>query len=168
LKRDDFTCRYCGANGPGVKLEVDHVIPASLGGSNADHNLVSACFPCNRGKRNKRLLPTPPEPLIPNISQEDVKSVCVVLGEELPLSNDKARTLQTFFTAHGVDETIRAAMVAKGKDLLPDDRWRYFCGVNWRWIKAGITEKREVIPKRPQFNHRKSSAWSRLNPPPEK
>jgi hypothetical protein len=48
--RDDFTCAYCGARG--VKLECDHVVPVSRGGSNSDENLVAACKPCNRSKSN--------------------------------------------------------------------------------------------------------------------
>ncbi len=49
--RDDYTCTYCGSRG--VRLECDHVIPISRGGSNDDHNLVTACFKCNRSKRDK-------------------------------------------------------------------------------------------------------------------
>ncbi len=33
-------------------MEVDHVIPISLGGSDDYYNLVTACFLCNRGKCN--------------------------------------------------------------------------------------------------------------------
>lgn len=51
LHRDAFTCRYCGLSAPHVVLEVDHVIPRSLGGSNANANLVTSCWDCNRGKR---------------------------------------------------------------------------------------------------------------------
>lgn len=52
LKRDGFTCCMCGANGPGVKLEVDHIIPVAEGGSDALDNLQTLCFECNRGKRD--------------------------------------------------------------------------------------------------------------------
>lgn len=47
--RDDFTCGYCGTRGG--RLECDHVIPISRGGSNDPNNLVTACFRCNRSKR---------------------------------------------------------------------------------------------------------------------
>jgi 5-methylcytosine-specific restriction endonuclease McrA len=50
LRRDNHACRYCGATAPQVKLNVDHVIPTSLGGSNAPTNLVTACADCNSGK----------------------------------------------------------------------------------------------------------------------
>lgn len=52
LKRDGFTCKMCGANGPGVKLEVDHIVPVAEGGSDSLDNLQTLCFECNRGKRD--------------------------------------------------------------------------------------------------------------------
>lgn len=53
FRRDDFTCLYCGRRG--VKLECDHVHPVSKGGDSSIENLVTACFECNRSKRNKSL-----------------------------------------------------------------------------------------------------------------
>lgn len=50
LRRDNHACRYCGAAAPDVKLNVDHVIPTSLGGSDKPENLVAACADCNGGK----------------------------------------------------------------------------------------------------------------------
>ena len=50
LKRDGFTCQYCGARAPSVRLEVDHIFPLSKGGSNDPANLKTACWDCNRGK----------------------------------------------------------------------------------------------------------------------
>jgi hypothetical protein len=53
FERDDYTCRYCGARGG--KLECDHVVPVSRGGGNEPSNLATACFQCNRSKRDKLL-----------------------------------------------------------------------------------------------------------------
>lgn len=51
LKRDNYTCRYCGKNAEdGVKLEIDHVISLKDGGDNESENLITSCFNCNRGK----------------------------------------------------------------------------------------------------------------------
>jgi hypothetical protein len=50
LRRDNFACRYCGAAAPDVKLNADHVIPKSLGGSDSPENLVASCVDCNAGK----------------------------------------------------------------------------------------------------------------------
>lgn len=51
FERDDYTCTYCGDRG--VRLECDHVIPVSRGGGHDLSNLVTACFTCNRSKRDK-------------------------------------------------------------------------------------------------------------------
>lgn len=56
LKRDNFTCRYCGMSAPTVRLEVDHVIPVARGGSDHEDNLVTACYSCNRGKGDLLLM----------------------------------------------------------------------------------------------------------------
>lgn len=50
FRRDKFVCQYCGACGPDVELEVDHIIPVSRGGTDEMSNLKTACFNCNRGK----------------------------------------------------------------------------------------------------------------------
>ncbi len=51
FKRDNSTCQYCAQ--VGGRLELDHIIPISKGGSNFDNNLTTACFRCNRQKRDK-------------------------------------------------------------------------------------------------------------------
>jgi hypothetical protein len=45
--RDGKACYYCGSIG---RLEVDHVLPRSRGGSNELGNLRLACAPCNAAK----------------------------------------------------------------------------------------------------------------------
>lgn len=59
FKRDGFQCQYCGRKPPEVILEVDHIIPRSKGGDNDSLNLITACFECNRGKRDKLLQDVP-------------------------------------------------------------------------------------------------------------
>lgn len=51
FERDNFTCKYCGQ--VGGKLEVDHMLPISRGGTNDLSNLVTACQHCNRQKHDK-------------------------------------------------------------------------------------------------------------------
>ena len=53
LKRDDFTCQYCGRWAPWVMLEVDHVVAVSRGGTGCSENLITACSECNRGKSDR-------------------------------------------------------------------------------------------------------------------
>ncbi len=52
FKNSHYKCQICGASAKeeGVRLEVDHKIPLSKGGSNDRDNLWTLCFKCNRGK----------------------------------------------------------------------------------------------------------------------
>lgn len=48
LKRDGFKCKYCHRSE--VIINVDHVIPKALGGTDDPGNLVASCDDCNAGK----------------------------------------------------------------------------------------------------------------------
>jgi len=48
LRRDDYTCQYCGHRG--TNLTIDHVVPRHLGGLHVWENLVAACPNCNHRK----------------------------------------------------------------------------------------------------------------------
>jgi hypothetical protein len=50
LRRDRYTCQYCGRSAPEVKLHVDHVVPVARGGRTVLENLRAACEDCNLGK----------------------------------------------------------------------------------------------------------------------
>jgi hypothetical protein len=55
MKRDNFSCRACGASPalkPGLLLHVDHVKPWSRGGETIEENLQTLCETCNLGKSN--------------------------------------------------------------------------------------------------------------------
>ena len=52
LKRDGFKCSYCGVSASESPLEIDHIQPVSLGGTNHMSNLCAACRDCNSGKSN--------------------------------------------------------------------------------------------------------------------
>jgi len=51
LRRDNFTCQYCGRTpNNGAKLCIDHIVPFSRGGKTTIENLITSCFECNIGK----------------------------------------------------------------------------------------------------------------------
>lgn len=50
LERDAFVCTYCEEVGDDQSLCVDHIVPLSRGGTNADENLCACCRPCNSSK----------------------------------------------------------------------------------------------------------------------
>nr|WP_229906157.1 HNH endonuclease [Thermus composti] len=79
LRRDRYTCQYCGQKGG--ELTVDHVLPKSRGGLSTWDNLVAACRACNLKKGNRtpeeagmRLLKPPKPPLLP-LFLSDLKEV---------------------------------------------------------------------------------------------
>ncbi len=61
LERNGFTCQLCGA-GPGdldpfnpnrkMRLNIDHIVPVSQGGSEDRENLRVLCSACNHGRSN--------------------------------------------------------------------------------------------------------------------
>ncbi len=51
FRRDNYTCQYCGTEGPGLTL--DHIVPRSQGGATSWENVVVACQGCNRRKGNR-------------------------------------------------------------------------------------------------------------------
>ena len=50
LKANNFKCSYCGISANEMRIEVDHIIPRSKGGTNELNNLTTACWKCNEGK----------------------------------------------------------------------------------------------------------------------
>jgi HNH endonuclease len=70
LRRDGYTCRYCGAKAPDVKLNVDAVLPVVLGGSHKDPaNLVAACEACNNGKSSSH----PDAPFVADVAEDALR-----------------------------------------------------------------------------------------------
>ncbi len=50
-----FTCCYCGDKFKREELNLDHVVPRSLGGQKNWQNIVLSCIPCNSAKADKPL-----------------------------------------------------------------------------------------------------------------
>ncbi|MBX4188387.1 MAG: HNH endonuclease, partial [Candidatus Doudnabacteria bacterium] len=46
-------CFYCGELLTEAKIEIDHIVPFSIGGSGQNSNLCLSCYPCNRMKSDR-------------------------------------------------------------------------------------------------------------------
>lgn len=58
MTRDGYRCGVCGvaaSDRPGVRLEVDHLVPRSQGGTDDPSNLLTMCRDCNQGKHVEAL-----------------------------------------------------------------------------------------------------------------
>jgi len=53
LKRAKFRCELCGISTEEKALEVDHILPRNLGGTDDESNLQSLCYSCNAMKRDR-------------------------------------------------------------------------------------------------------------------
>ena len=51
VRRDNQTCQECGRILRDNEFEIDHIIPYSLGGPTAEHNLRVICPDCNKKKK---------------------------------------------------------------------------------------------------------------------
>lgn len=163
FKKDGFRCAYCGKTPPAVTLEVDHIEPRSKGGTDAIVNLLTACFDCNRGKRDIPL-DKAPATLIENVEilkeqeeqlkeyrklakkverriQKDIKSVREIYRAAYPgwtLEDEFCEvSLRQFIDRLPLDVVQRAMRQAVFK--FPDDNTnsiKYFCGICWRTIRG--------------------------------
>lgn len=52
FQRDNFKCVFCGRGAESTTIELDHIHPVTLGGTNDIENLQTLCADCNAGKRD--------------------------------------------------------------------------------------------------------------------
>lgn len=165
LRRDNHTCRYCGASAPDVQLRVDHVIPNALGGRDDPENLVTACEPCNSGKSSM----PPDADLVRDIRADAVRwsyAMRVVAetraadqavrdayaglfkaywdewtygpdSRRVPLPHAWQESVEKFSDL-GLPESEMARAVRKAmarNDIVPESTFRYFCGTCWGMLR---------------------------------
>lgn len=165
LRRDNYSCRYCGESVPDVRLTIDHVVPVSLGGSDEPGNLVAACPDCNAGKAASN----PDAPLVADVSDNAVRWAAA-LQQAFNIESEKVQVkyeLSEYFEdewygrneiqryearkydlPEGWEDTIwRFWKLGITGWLMDDaidvahrsrasDKFRYFCGVCWSKIRA--------------------------------
>ena len=143
FKRDSFKCQYCGKSAPDVVLEVDHIIPVSKGGDNDISNLITACFDCNRGKRDKKLTDKQSAKLqkeeldklnarreqiemiaewrkeLSNIMNESIDKIVEIINQEfyldIHLTDYGRRNFSKCIKKYGFKETLNSSLIAFGK-----------------------------------------------------
>lgn len=164
FRRDNFTCRSCGAKAPDVKLEPDHVVPVVLGGTDDPSNLATACSACNSGKTST----TPDAPVVADVSEDALRwshamaEAAVQMRAELagqvevhikfdswwnawtygstkkiPLPRpDDWRSSVDSFLAAGLPLDILGWCVDKAmrSKAEPTHTWRYMCGIAWKKV----------------------------------
>jgi 5-methylcytosine-specific restriction endonuclease McrA len=84
LRRDDFTCQYCGQRV--TYLTIDHVLPRRLGGQHIWENVVAACPACNHRKGGRTIEQVPMHLL--HIPSEPPSSAQYLFGRHLHENNE--------------------------------------------------------------------------------
>jgi hypothetical protein len=173
LKRDNHTCRYCGATAPDTTLTVDHVTPTALGGTDDPSNLVTACRDCNAGKAST----SPTAELVADVKQLDMKWASAIrrVAQARARQHKKCDTYVnkfndawlTYHTSSGevyrpdgwrhsierfydlgvpIDEITRCALIALGNDRIRSgDTFRYFAGCVWRVVTEMQEAAKELL-----------------------
>lgn len=161
LRRDNYTCRYCGAKAPDVPLRVDHVLPETLGGTDDPSNLVTACEPCNSGKTSI----APDSPMVTQVAadaerwaralqliaddrraqyreRESVLADFYALwedwrypdGEIVPLPTNWRQSVTSFYAA-GLTWHDMDELIRVAMTAKAADTWKYFCGCCWTRVR---------------------------------
>ena len=145
LKRDKFTCQYCGASAPAVVLHIDHINPVANNGAADITNLITSCAGCNLGKsdrvlgddsavqKSKRQLDELQERReqlemmmewqrgLRNLADDEVAEVCRYWEELAPgfLVNDHGKkSIKKWIDDYSLPEVTRAMDIAAGKYLV--------------------------------------------------
>ncbi|SLC65388.1 HNH endonuclease, putative [Mycobacteroides abscessus subsp. massiliense] len=163
LRRDNYSCRYCGRSAPEVKLTVDHVVPVALGGSDEPSNLVAACADA---------------PLVDDVASDALRwSRAIALAAEHAAEQRKeSEELYARFEKHwnnwtyqykgerctidkpaswrqtvaqfldaGLDITQLCELIDVAMESNAKDDWRYFCGCCWSRVRELQASARALL-----------------------
>lgn len=126
--RDAFRCHYCGAAPEMAELQVDHVVPVAMGGTNHIDNLTTACAQCNSGKSAHAL----PRPILVEAGS-DLSNMLARLAE----IEEQARRRRDLWLARqcisGQCETM-LRWLSLHADAIDD------VSKEWPWRAAGLAE----------------------------
>lgn len=163
LNRDGFKCRYCGIPASDTKLVVDHVIPVADMGPTTPDNLVSACEPCNQGKKAKALLLDGPGPIDIAVRESERSVIEELARKAAKTASDRTaiedsigeywcdtfhqdtmdmptlRVLMSYARQHGVENVFSWIDLcsAKGDQYWSDQkRGRYISGIRRKMVEG--------------------------------
>lgn len=173
FRRDNNTCRYCGASAPGVKLVIDHVVPEALGGKSVPENLVTACDPCNNGKsatpadastvnqvaedaiRWSRARKVAADQMLEDLAQRERNRVEFKAawdrwktkgGETIELPANWSTTVDRLLAAGlPMPLLLDAIDIAMGRKIRADSIFSYMCGVAWNRVTAIDEEAQKAV-----------------------
>lgn len=171
LRRDKFTCTYCGATSAESALHVDHVIPASLGGEDTPDNLTTACVDCNAGK-SSRIVDDQPVAPADERSRRWAAAMAQAAAEArgqsterdsfahrwreewdswpyyAPLPSDWRETLYRFLDQGLTVEDLHE-LICSARSSLARDEFRYFCGCCWTRLRQYRERAYEILGETP-------------------
>lgn len=163
FRRDDFTCRYCGAKPTERELRVDHVVPVTLGGDNDPSNLATSCVDCNAGKSST----APDSPIVEGVSDdalrwgEAMKQAAKTQSASKKKGSRQVAKIDAKWCEYGngldggpikrpsdwkatANQFLNAGLTVKDLNELIEqtmekrnvkDCWRYFCGCGWNLLR---------------------------------
>lgn len=113
LRRDNHKCRYCGAQPAESELQIDHVTPVSLGGSDDPSNLAAACKDCNAGKTSSN----PDAPLVANVSDDALRwaRAMEIVAQGRAVERMERRERYDLFESHWNRWTFRGKWQSSGE-----------------------------------------------------
>lgn len=166
LRRDNHTCRYCGATAPDAPLRVDHVTPVALGGADTPDNLVTACEPCNSGKTST----TPDAALVADVSDDALRWATAMeqaAGTLLAQEQPKLQYRQAFldeWNRWGHGEGDERKTVALPGDWKPSiERFRVAGLPAWVWADTVDTAMGyEKVLNTNKFKYCCGIAWNKV------
>lgn len=145
FRRDNHTCRYCGASAPDVALEPDHVVPKALGGTDEPSNLVTACHACNSGKTSI----VPGADLVEDVAQDALRW-SKAMDKAAELHRRQAADLTSTVETFGEIWADRWCGHWYEACLEPDAGWHYRDDpeVLYPWVVKRVTADGEVTSGR--------------------
>lgn len=165
LRRDSYTCRYCGRSAPEVPLRVDHVTPVALGGGDQPTNLVTSCHDCNGGKSS-----VPPDAtLVANVSDDALRWAAAMTQAAENLREQETPKLEyrnTFLTEWnrwhlGKDDDRKVPLPNDWKQAM--DRFRVAGIPTWMWADiVDIGMANEKVKPENTFRYCCGIAWNKV------